>query len=404
MEKSKKIILLMMIVIIIIILLIGTILMFTRKKEINDEHPLSVSNTEIEKLENKDLFFNIDYYIRKYFGYVNAQNEEAINQIVTSKIEQPIDTIVTFKSEEMYVVDKTSNLSVYVYGMLRRGNIETPTYLIINIDDTNKAFSITNSSNTEYTDAKNGIVNPIYEQNISINRNVYNEFQFGAVTDLGILNIYFEDYKFKALYQTEEAFKLLDTEYRNKKFQNDIEQYKTYLQNNKQQLQDANIVKHGITKNGQFGEYIAIDSFNHYYKIIETGINQYTIILDNYTLVNNELVSKYNQMSANDKVTSNIDKIMKLINEKDYATVYKYLNTNFKNNYFPTLVSFENYIKQHFFDNNIVGGLRIQVQGENYIVTVPYKESLSQAAEEGKSTIIMKLTEGINFEIAFEMN
>ena len=78
MEKSKKIILLMMIVIIIIILLIGTILMFTRKKEINDEHPLSVSNTEIEKLENKDLFFNIDYYIRKYFGYVNAQNEEAI--------------------------------------------------------------------------------------------------------------------------------------------------------------------------------------------------------------------------------------------------------------------------------------------------------------------------------------
>jgi hypothetical protein len=37
------------------------------------------------------------------------------------------------------------------------------------------------------------------------------------------------------------------------------------------------------------------------------------------------------------------------------------------------------------------------------MLSVPYKESLSSAADEKTKTFIMKLNEGTNFEISFEV-
>ena len=38
-----------------------------------------------------------------------------------------------------------------------------------------------------------------------------------------------------------------------------------------------------------------------------------------------------------------------------------------------------------------------------YLLKVPYKERLSSVAEEGEKTFMMKLGEGTNFEISFEI-
>ena len=89
------------------------------------------------------------------------------------------------------------------------------------------------------------------------------------ITSFEIAKLYFEDYKYKALNKPEEAFSLIDEEYRKKKFENDIEQYKTYIQANLNRFQDANIVKCAFKKEGQFGVYVAMDSFDNYYKITE---------------------------------------------------------------------------------------------------------------------------------------
>lgn len=221
------------------------------------------------------------------------------------------------------------------------------------------------------------------------------------ITDYEMLKLYFEDYKYKALHEPEEAFNLVEQEYRNKKFENDLEKYKAYITKNLNRLQDANIVKYGVTKNGELSTYVAIDSLDNYYKITETGVSEYTIILDNYTILDEETIEKYNKASSTDKVISNIDKLIKLINEKSYEQVYSYVNEDFKNRYFANYETFKNYMEQNFFEHNIVGSLEMEVQGQNYIVKVPYKESLSTAAEERTTTIIMKLKEEMNFEIAF---
>lgn len=407
MEKSTKIIISMMIIVLIIIITIIAILKINQSQiEKENDNPETIAFTDVEKLSNKNLFYQINYNINKYITYIKEQNTEAINAISPNKLElkKYSEANITFRSKEMYSLDKISDITVYLYGVSRQKNVEAEHYLIVNLDYTNNTFEILNSSKEEFDNAKNNIIDAKYKENIQIKPNNYNEIEDKKITDFEILQYHFEDYKYKVLYNINEAFNMLDEQYRQKKFNNDINNYKTYIQNNINRFQDANIVKHGIIKEGQKVEYIAIDNFNNYYKIIENGINNYTIILDNYTLETDEVLEKYNKLSDKEKVASNIDKVMQLINEKEYNELYKYLNEDFKNTYFKTQESFEKYLTTNFFENNIVGTFSIENEGNIYIVKVPYKESLSTAAQEAEKTFIVKLGEGTDFEISFNVD
>lgn len=405
MNKKSRILILMMIVIIIIIALLVILLYLNSDKvkiEGYKEDLITLLTSKIYKIENKDQFFNIDSHIKKYVDYKKQGNTQAINSISS---DNAIDG-ENFKSEEMYLLNRITNDTVYVYGKVTKGRIQTDTYIVVNLDYTNNTYAIQNSSKEEYDNAKSNIVNSKYEQDVSIQSNEYNDISLEeTVNDLTVIRIYFDDYKFKAINKPEEAFNLLDAEYKKKKFDDNVNAYKQYVKDNANQIQDANIVKHGIAtlENGN-KQYIIIDNFDNYYKFTETGINQYIVVLDNYTLQTDEETKKYSKLSSQEKALSNVDKVMKLINEKNYSTVYNYLNSEFKNTYFPTLDRFTNYMKQNFFDNNIVGQMTVGNQGDNYIVTVPYKEFLSAAAEEKEVVFLVRLKEGTNFELSININ
>lgn len=405
MNKKSRILILMMIVIIIIIALLVILLYLNSDKvkiEGYKEDLITLLTSKIYKIENKDQFFNIDSHIKKYVDYKKQGNTQAINSISS---DNAIDG-ENFKSEEMYLLNRITNDTVYVYGKVTKGSIQTDTYIVVNLDYTNNTYAIQNSSKEEYDNAKSNIVNSKYEQDVSIQSNEYNDISLEeTVNDLTVIRIYFDDYKFKAINKPEEAFNLLDAEYKKKKFDDNVNAYKQYVKDNANQIQDANIVKHGIAtlENGN-KQYIIIDNFDNYYKFTETGINKYIVVLDNYILQTDEETKKYSKLSSQEKAVSNVDKVMKLINEKNYSTVYNYLNSEFKNTYFPTLDRFTNYMKQNFFDNNIVGQMTVGNQGDNYIVTVPYKEFLSAAAEEKEVVFLVRLKEGTNFELSININ
>lgn len=405
MNKKSRILILMMIVIIIIIALLVVLLYLNSDKvkvEGYKEDLITLLTSKIYKIENRDQFFNIDYHIRKYVDYKKQGNTQAINSISN---DNAIDG-ENFKSEEMYLLNRITNDTVYVYGKVTKGSIQTDTYIVVNLDYKNNTYAIQNSSKEEYDNAKNNIVSSKYEQDVSIQSNEYNDISLEeTVNDLTVIRIYFDDYKFKAINKPEEAFNLLDAKYKKAKFDDNVNAYKQYVKDNTNQIQDANIIKHGITtlENGN-KQYIIIDNFDNYYKFTETGINKYIVVLDNYTLQTDEETKKYNKLSSQEKAVSNVDKVMKLINEKNYSTVYNYLNSEFKNTYFPTLDRFTNYMKQNFFDNNIVGQMTVGNQGDNYIVTVPYKEFLSSAAEEKEVVFLVRLKEGTNFELSININ
>lgn len=403
--NKKSLILILMIILTIIIIGLLVMLLYLNSDKVKiegyKENLVTLLTSKIYKIENRDQFFNIDSHIQKYVNYKKQRNTQAINSISS---DNAIDG-ENFKSEEMYILNKITNDTLYVCGKVTKGSVQADTYIVVNFDYDNNTYEIQNSSKEEYDNAKNNIVNSKYEQNVSIQSNEYNDISLDeTANDLTIIRTYFEDYKFKAINKPEEAFNSLDAKYKKAKFDDNLNAYKQYVKNNLEQLQDANIVKHGVTtlENGN-KQYIVIDNFDNYYQFTETGINKYIVILDNYTLQTDEETEKYNKLSSQEKAVSNVDKVMKLINEKNYSTVYSYLNYEFKNTYFPTLDRFINYINNNFFEENIVGKMTVGNQGDNYIVTVPYKEFLSPAAEEKEAIFLVKLKEGTNFELAINL-
>lgn len=270
MDKKSLILIIMMTVIIIIIALILTLL-YLNSDEVqiqNDkENLITLLTSKIYKVENRNQFFNIDNHIKKYINYKKQNNSQAI----TSISEKDDINIENFQSEEMYILNRITNYTVYVYGVERQGKMQTDTYIVVNLDYNNNTFSIENSSKEEFENAKNNIVNTKYNQDIVIQSNAYNDIILGEIVDdFSVIKIYFDDYKFKAINKPEEAFNLLDTEYRKAKFDDNVNAYKQYIKDNIDGLQDANIVKHGITtlENGN-KEYIIIDNFDNYYKFTE---------------------------------------------------------------------------------------------------------------------------------------
>lgn len=402
--NHKKILIVIISLIICIIIVIVALLMLTKKEIIKEENPLTLAFENVEKINNKTLFFQIENNIENYINYVIGGNEVAINALSPSGALQ-IDNAkdyTTFISKQMYTIDKIDNITVFVEGLARGRETQDEFYLVFDIDYSNNTYEIIVSSKQEFENAKNNSVNEKYKNDIAITKNEYNEIKESTLSDFQILKKYFDDYKFNAINNPEVAFESIDTTYKKAKFNNNLEQYKNYIQNNINTLQDANIVKHGITKEDGYTKYIFIDNFNNYYELKETGIYEYTMILDNYTLQSDELTQEYNKLTNEQKALSNMDKIMKLINTKDYNTVYNYLNEDFKNTNFPTIEVFTKYMQENFFDNNIVGKIGTKSEGNIFMLSVPYKESLSTAAEEREKTFIMKLKEGTNFELSFE--
>lgn len=393
-------------VILVLMIVITASIIYLIKKTSGEIDYEAYKYGDVEKVTSEATFYKINNTINKYFEYVFEKNTQAIEAMTTSDVKNITDIFAQYNTEAkfdvktIYSIDKVYYATGFIYGRIA----ENEYYLIINLDYDNKTFSIVHSNKQEYENAINNIVDEKYRQDIEIPKNKYNEIVNKNITDFEILTVYFEDYKYKALNNPEIAFNLLDAEYKEKKFNNDIDLYKEYVEKNTDRFKDANIVKHGITKDGQYRQYICIDNYGNYYEFNEVGIKEYTVILDNYTLESDEFINKYNKLSDKEKAISNVDKVMKLINEKNYTELYGHLSEGFKNNYFPTQETFEKYIQNNFFDNNITGTITVKNEGKIFMITVPYKEGLSSAAEQRKKTFIVRLGEGTDFELSFNVD
>lgn len=392
----------MIILIIGIIIMTLLLLLNLKNNEVYDDEE-AILYEDIEQVVNYTTFFRINDCINQYINYIKLNNNNAymaINQKTNINKEYSANT--SFYSEEMYSIDKVNNITVFVKGYLR-DNEEEEKYYIVNLDYNNNTFNIMDSTQTEYVNATNNQIDKTYKETISIKKNDYNMIRNKNISDLSILKTYFEDFRYKEINQPEKAFELMDANYKKTKFNNDINAFKDYVQKNLTTIQDANIVKHGRNQIANGNEYNCVDQYGNNYKFTVVGINQYTVTLDNHTVLSTEQQKQYAGLTNEQKATSNVEKVMKLINQKDYQTVYGYLNTEFKNKNFPTVEAFTNYMNETFFENNIIGRMSIKTEGNIYLITVPYKESLSIAAEEEEKTFIVKLGEGTNFELSFEM-
>lgn len=405
MKKIKYIILLLILTIIICIIAIATINNKKNKYGIEAEFPILEINRNMEKLKNRNQYYVLLECVKKFASYASNEDYNAIKLITGIDNEKiytnyySFDNVENICLEEVYVLNGYTYQTFYVKG---KNDIlsNNKFYMIIYLDYSNYTYRIEPITVDEYKElVKN---KGMSGEDLTIEKNKYNNFEDVYITDEEMAIKYIKDYTNKALEHPEIAYDLLDEEYRNKRF-GDPEKYKEYVNSKEYQLENTTVSKYKVNEKEDYIEYVIVDTYENYYTIKETAVMNYTIMLDNYTVKSEEFISKYNNLDDEKKVATDIEIFIKMISNNDYKNSYNCLASEFKQNYFKTQDDFEKYAQDVFFDDNYVTVTDITRKGNVYICTANLRSGIGVAADSMTKKFVVKLNQNAEFELSFEI-
>lgn len=298
--------------------------------------------------------------------------------------------------KDMYISEKSMSINMYVaYCKLGDKDLN----LLIKTDSRNNTFSIF------LEDYIQKHASSLQISNESILKNENNTFSYTNINNDEVALEYLNRYKYDAKYNIEKAYNQLDDEYKKMRF-NNINDYTKYIKDNKEILETSYYLTSGVTtRKENITEYYCIDQYGMTYVFKEADFNDYTIMLDDYTLENEYFNETYEKVSNKEKGLLNCQKFFKMVNMQDYKSAYKLLDENFKQTYFKTQAEFESYIKNKLFQYN-----KATYKGYGNVTSNihTFKVNLTDATEQKTNTvefnIVMQLLEGTNFTMSFEVN
>lgn len=119
--------------------------------------------------------------------------------------------------------------------------------------------------------------------------------------------------------------------------------------------------------------------------------------------INDMQVSKLSSMSERDRMEYYVSKFVKAIEEKQYESAYNMLYDEFKTNYFPTLSSFEEYVKTKFprmisFQHN-----NFERNGDYYILFITMSNLLGSKDDKIEINFVVKENDLNDFVLSFSV-
>ena len=407
MKKIKYLVL--SLIIIIILIGIGLLVMLNTKNkktetEIETETQPQVEQEQVEEkgyssVTDPTKVFNITSDITAYLSIINQNNssyyrtgedgkkvkvveDETIQNIVYNVLSKEyINQNKITKENVLQNIPKIETSTLFIptqMKMQKKGKIETyltkgvvediqnnfisEIYVIVNYDSENKTYSIEpiNKETTSLDDIEKETTITEIEAN---NNNKHTE---NTVNDQYIATQYLYMYKRLALAKPELAYEKLNAEYREKRF-GTVEDFTKYVEANKKEIQALILSK--FTKQDQ--KLICRDKYdNDYIFNITGGVLDYTITLDNYTIPSEEAMQKYNSAQEKEKVSMNVDRVISMINTKDYKNMYTLLDEEYKNTYFTTLEEFERYMSIVYDKHYSYTIQQTTKNGETYILKI----------------------------------
>lgn len=441
MKKLEKLIISLSIIILLILIILCA--MYIKelsnkpgewREDLTGEGTTLVEDISLDIVKEKEEYLRIkkclEQYINElnidssiYYGYddnnnyTNITDEKTINTRIYNvlseiyiknnsiTVENIREHIYKIKEDCFYIpitIDmkaKSQNVKTYgIYGVIGTLNYNPimESYLLLNIDESNNTFSVQqlkdeNDLNTITVEKINNI--EVKENNRYVEEGIINE---------NIIKDYILTYKRLALTYPDIVYQnYLDSNYKQMRF-GTAEKYKEFIEENRDTIKRINIGKYELEEQEGYTQYIGIDQNNKYYIFNVNSVNDYKIILDNYTIDLPQFLEKYNKASQIQKVGYNIQKCIEAINNKDYSYVYSKLDETFKKKNYNTKESFEKYIKDNLFDNNVVSkDITTTQEGDIYIYNITINNEDNN--EKKEMTIIMKLLEGTDFVMSFNI-
>ncbi len=383
--------------------------------------------TQWEKVKYKYQYYTVQTLVERYVTYIKdgiyddtgiqEVSQEALYSIIDptylaefhiENVEELMKKYEGFEKYEeitvndIYVYQISNDMNLYfVRGYLNIAQKEIT--LFVKLDMHNSAFSIFPEEylkKYEYTEQTQDM-----EQiaNTYIVANNYNKFKMLSVSDERMTVIYFNQLKTTILTDASKGYEYLDTEYREKRFGSE-ENYEAYLNKNKTELAQIEISSYLSNHYKDYNEYVCKDQYNNIYIFKETAVNEYTVQLDDYTLSDEELDAEYMKLSTQEKVANNVNKWVKMLNNRDYQAAFNVLDETFRTTNFENNVDkFEEYIRQELPQ-------RYQFELKEYsnetgisIQKILMEDMTGTDATKIEKSIYMQLGENTDFVMSFDV-
>lgn len=427
-------------VIVIIIIIILSLILVMRNRNKYEFKGTDVSDTyisiddQIYKVENLEYYYTISRITNRFCDYILKGNAKAVyymlkpdyiekNNITISDVLQKINIRGEyFKVNEIYIKDDLLSPIYFVNAKTSEGKV----FFIVFIDGERekKTFAIEPISEENYKQYIEGR-EQVFKQH-EIIENEFNIFNLSYLSQEERVIKYFEDYIDNALYYVSDAYYLLKKEYKEARF-TDLNDFKSYIEDkrdmylsyryeNEKKISDfsntyeyldyINSLKtleldsYTETKEDGYTKYVIKDNFDNYYIFYVTSMMQYTVILDTYTIDIPEFTDRYNKANDQEKVILNINKFNLAINDGNYKYAYSVLADSFKEKNFPTLASFENYMKSNFFEKSKFeyASFGNEAGGTYYTYKVNITEQGGSSSKTIQKTFIMQLGDRHRFQ------
>ena len=429
MDFKKKILIGIVIVIVLIVVVILALLMtFKNRPEEtvnqNEEETITFEDIKDKDISNEDKLQNDEVYnvrscIYNYLSAINRSNarylniegedgqrrnlsEEEISEYVIPLLSEKYinDNQINGENVFNYVDDIDTNVIYNIVGMKKHVGNNSYQYLISGIlQDINNNF-VKNAYYIVYMDYTNGkfAIEPILEnidriqeielEDLTVSGNEYNSIPDSAVImdDQNIIKDKLTNFKRLMLVRPDVAFQYLDEDYRNKKFDGNVNNFIDYINSKRDEIETARLEKYQIEDYEDYTQYFAVDQNDNNYIFNETQALEYTVLLDTYTVPLPSFIEEYNDMDLGEKIAVSVQRFFEAINNKDYKYAYSKINETFRNNNFEAEADFENYANSYFYNTSIDMDTYQEEQEGIYTCNV----SITTENEEGKSNTIEK--------------
>ena len=379
MKRKHILIFISIIVIIIIIILISLIL---------------IRNNNIINNKNEEENYIMEYIEDETYITTEEENTKTMYSLLTNIINSSNENYIFIK--EIY---KCNLPKVQAYAIYAKQN-DSDKYILVYLDSTNYTYRIENIEQEDYNNIKNNIVNNKFILSDYIQNDGNNSYSIDILTDEDFAGIYYDIVKNLIDSNENELYNILNKEYKEKRFP-DSSSFIKYCTSMKNLLQNTYITKYNKEIENGTEIYTCVDNLDNIFTIkVITNVN-FEVQLDDYTIETEDFKTKYNNSNYDVKVITNVDKVMKMINSKDYQALYNLLDSTYKTNNFATLDSFINYINTAFYSYNYYSISNTSEQGSYYLVTVLCKERATASADSKENKIIISLGEDTSFTMSF---
>ena len=353
----------------------------------NNNYSLRVSDEDINKniydLLSKEYTENNGITVENLREHIEVMEQDTV--FVPLQMRELVNSVKDRYLVQGFLTDINSNFikEIYVY---------------VNWDVSNNTFSIEPIPDGTI---KNIDEIQIVNNNEAIEKNALNTVTEAKVNYEYLCKKHLENYKKILLCLPELAYEYLDDEYKQERF-GSYEKFQEYLTDNHNAIFGLSMARYNVNTYEDYRQYVCVDNRGNYYLFNETDIMDYKVQLDTYTIKSEEYLKAYNDLTQSQKTSFNLSTFIQMINTKDYTHAYKTLSEGFRNNYFPDEESFKNYIKDNFYDYNVLEITSSKNEGNIFIFNCLIKNGKNDAENKTMNFNVL-LGEGTDFTLSFNV-